>query len=417
MPESPDVARNSMRMKDGSYRSVASPSEVGNYLQLARRPFPDGREALTFSLRGLWHCTMTSDGFQEWSDRIALAVLEGHCVRQASKDGGDVFVEAIRARNAIGTSVSRRSVAVLALVEDALFELRVAEGVAEARASFDQAARTLASVAASAAGAARPAKAIEDEVASDGQVPDAEETDGIPGDPDLDRVRRFVPVSEREIGGRNVLSVIARDVYVFVGSARGFSHWFDDQRAGCRLTEGVDYVDGLLGKSAQKPARGRPPVEYVLTLDAAKEVGMVDKGPRGKELRQYFLECERRLASGEPALQSIAAVGPQLPAVVLADPSLVPRLSAETVPLSIRSYLSTKGFGRGGIGLQVADGLGCLLSFQAQKELVVSLVTAGDPACWFCRHPETGDLLFSRPALDAWWAAHEGEIVAASLGK
>ena len=413
MSESPDVARNSMRMRDGSYRSVASPSEVGNYLQLARRPFPDGREALTFSLRGLWHCTMTPDGFQEWSDRIALAVLEGHCVRQASKDGGDVFVEAIRARNAIGTSVSRRSIAVLALVEDALFELRVAEGVAEARASFDQAARTLASAAESVAGVARPAKATEDEDASDDHAFDAEDE---AGDPDLDQVGRFVPVSEREIAGRKVLSVIARDVHLFVGGGYEFSHWFKEQVGRCALTQGIDYAEGVFARTCEK-SKGRPRRDYVLTLDAAKEIGMVDKGPRGKELRQYFLECERRLAIGEPALQSIAAVAPQLPAVVLADPPLVPRLSAETVPLSIRSYLSTKGFGRGGIGSQLADGLGGLLSSQAQKELVVSLVTAGDPACWFCRHPETGDLLFSRPALDAWWAAHEAEIVAASLGK
>ncbi len=417
MSESPDVARNSMRMKDSSYRSVASPSEVGHYLNLAVRSFPDGRKVLSFSLHGLWSCTMTSDCFRRWSDRILQAGREGHHVRQSAKEGGDIFVDACRVRNVIGRSSSRRSIAALGLVEDALFKMRVAAGVAEARASFDETARSLALVAASAAGTTSPAKAIDHEALSDDQAFYAETTDGEVGGPDLEQVGRFVPILEREIGGRKVLSVIARDVYLFVGSGRGFSHWFDDQRAGCRLIEGVDYVDGISGKSAQNSARGRPRVDYMLTLDAAKEIGMVDKGPRGKELRQYFLECERRLASGEPGLQSIAAVAPQLPAVVLADPPLVPRLSAETVPLSVRSYLSTKGFGRGGIGLQFADGLGGLLSSQAQKELVVSLVTAGDPACWFYRHPETGDLLFSRPALDAWWAAHEGEIVAASLGK
>lgn len=415
MPDSPDVARNSMRMKDGSYRSVASPSEVGNYLNLAVRPFPDGRKALAFSMHGLWSCTMTPYVFRAWSNRILAVVPEGYIVIQADKDGGDVFVDACRVRNVVGMSSSRRSVAVLELVEGALFDLKVAEGVTAARASFDEATRQLAMAADDARQVAAVANAIEHAALPEGHAADAEDTDGA--DPDLDRVGRFVPVLERQIGGRNVLSVIARDVHVFVGGSYRFAHWFKEQVERCRLHDGEDYQEEVFQRNLKNPSAGRPRRDYVLTLDAAKEIGMVDKGPRGKELRQYFLECERRLASGDAASQAASTAVAVLPVRLAAASPTMPRLSAETLPLSIQSYLWTKGFGRGGVGFHVADDLGGLSLTQAQKDLVATLVTAGDPACWFCRHPETGDLLFSRPALDGWWAAHEGEIIAASLGK
>ncbi len=53
---------------------------------------------------------------------------------------------------------------------------------------------------------------------------------------------------------------------------------------------------------------GRPRVDYVVTLDAAKEIGMVDRGPRGKELRRYFIDCERRLLDREQAVPGKAIV-------------------------------------------------------------------------------------------------------------
>ena len=42
--------------------------------------------------------------------------------------------------------------------------------------------------------------------------------------------------------------------------------------------------------------------EYKLTIDTAKEMAMVERNYRGKQVRQYFIECERRLIEQTPRL-------------------------------------------------------------------------------------------------------------------
>ena len=165
---------------------------------------------------------------------------------------------------------------------------------------------------------------------------------------------RFVPVVERELGGRSQLSVAARHVCVFVGSARGFTKWFEEQCAAGRLREGVDYAEEVLGNYAQNPFGGRPRKDFILTLNAAKEIGMLDDGACGKERRLYFLECERRMADGVGATHSptalltssvpsepAAAASPSAASSSAASPSVV---SAGTIPLTLTAYLDLRGF-------------------------------------------------------------------------
>lgn len=49
-----------------------------------------------------------------------------------------------------------------------------------------------------------------------------------------------------------------------------------------------------LYKTIKNPKGGRPTKEYILTLDMAKELAMVEKSDIGRKVRKYFIECERK---------------------------------------------------------------------------------------------------------------------------
>jgi phage anti-repressor protein len=87
--------------------------------------------------------------------------------------------------------------------------------------------------------------------------------------------------------GNNVVS--ARELYSFLQVKTDFSDW-------CKrmfeygFTEDKDFTP-ILGKSLG----GRPSIDYALTLDTAKEIAMIQRTEKGKQARQYFIECEKQL--------------------------------------------------------------------------------------------------------------------------
>ncbi|MDH7789152.1 phage anti-repressor protein [Ochrobactrum sp. AN78] len=59
---------------------------------------------------------------------------------------------------------------------------------------------------------------------------------------------------------------------------------------------------------SQNGEKGRPTVECAISLDMAKELSMVERNEKGKQARQYFIECERRAKDPLAALNAPAAM-------------------------------------------------------------------------------------------------------------
>lgn len=87
------------------------------------------------------------------------------------------------------------------------------------------------------------------------------------------------------------IAVSGRDLHEFLGIETPYTQWFERMVA-YGFTENVDFT-GLSQKS-EKPSGGRPRIEYVMTLDMAKEVSMIQRNEKGKQARQYFIEVEKR---------------------------------------------------------------------------------------------------------------------------
>ena len=89
--------------------------------------------------------------------------------------------------------------------------------------------------------------------------------------------------------------VDGRSLHEFLQVETPFKKWID-RMLEYGFTEGMDFwtedknvyrADGTMMPQKQ--------TEYDLTIDMAKEISMIQRTERGKQARQYFLECEKRL--------------------------------------------------------------------------------------------------------------------------
>lgn len=94
-----------------------------------------------------------------------------------------------------------------------------------------------------------------------------------------------------EMDGRQVVS--ARELHSFLEVKKHFTDWAKDQLEWFAFN--VDYQAVHLQVNASNGIGGTTKVDYALTIDAAKEIAMMSKVAKGKQARQYFIECERRL--------------------------------------------------------------------------------------------------------------------------
>ncbi|WP_323972267.1 antA/AntB antirepressor family protein [Aeromonas hydrophila] len=116
----------------------------------------------------------------------------------------------------------------------------------------------------------------------------------------------ILPINEFLMAGKFIKTVNARELHTFLGVGRGFSTWVQDRIAEYGFIEGMDYtiVEALRSpNSGSTKARPQRVKEYLLALDMAKELSMVERNTEGRRARRYFIDCERRLAEVAPQQQ------------------------------------------------------------------------------------------------------------------
>ena len=99
------------------------------------------------------------------------------------------------------------------------------------------------------------------------------------------------PLVEIEIGGELQLGVDARSLHKTLGSKQDFSTWIKRRISQCQFKENFDYI-----RFHQKmEANNATLVEYVVTADMAKHLGLMEKTPQGHQIREYFIQQEKVL--------------------------------------------------------------------------------------------------------------------------
>ncbi|QHJ82924.1 antA/AntB antirepressor family protein [uncultured Bartonella sp.] len=110
----------------------------------------------------------------------------------------------------------------------------------------------------------------------------------------------FPTVSNGKIGGEQIQTVNARDLHAFLENGDKFATWIKDKIETYNFVENQDFMS--FSENTEKPKGGRPSKEYAISLDMAKELAMVERNEKGKQARQYFIECERRAKDPVAAL-------------------------------------------------------------------------------------------------------------------
>lgn len=101
-------------------------------------------------------------------------------------------------------------------------------------------------------------------------------------------MKALIPINQSE-GGKDVVS--ARVLHQFLEIPTKFTDWWARRLAEypC-FEENVDFCS-ILSESTG----GRQAQDFVITLDMAKELSMVERTDKGQQARRYFIDCEKQL--------------------------------------------------------------------------------------------------------------------------
>lgn len=90
--------------------------------------------------------------------------------------------------------------------------------------------------------------------------------------------------------------VSARELHQFLEAGSNVNTWFKNQVERAMLQEGIDFI-----QINEESTGGRPSIDYVISLQSAKEIAMLNGGEKGKQARLYFIECEKQLKNNTPS--------------------------------------------------------------------------------------------------------------------
>lgn len=85
----------------------------------------------------------------------------------------------------------------------------------------------------------------------------------------------------------DTMTVSARDLHEALGVDTDFRHWFP-RMCEYGFTEGTDFRTKMTESTG-----GRPAMDADISIDMAKEICMIQRTQKGKEIRQYFIAVQK----------------------------------------------------------------------------------------------------------------------------
>lgn len=103
----------------------------------------------------------------------------------------------------------------------------------------------------------------------------------------------LVPVYETDKGEK---VVNGRELHQVLQSGQDFSTWVKKRLTECDAEENKDY--DLLHNSVEQVSGTKHRIDYIIKLDTAKEMAMLERNEKGKQVRKYFIAVEEKYKQG-----------------------------------------------------------------------------------------------------------------------
>lgn len=97
-----------------------------------------------------------------------------------------------------------------------------------------------------------------------------------------------IRITKQNINGSELNSVNARHIHDFLHVKTKFSDWIK------RAIERYDFIENQDYAILKNGNGNNAFIDYVVTIDMAKELSMLENNPKGKATRKYFIEFEKR---------------------------------------------------------------------------------------------------------------------------
>lgn len=135
------------------------------------------------------------------------------------------------------------------------------------------------------------------------------------------------------------ITLSARELHEFLGVSTRYNDWIK-RMVEYGFNENTDY-QAITQKRVTAQGNETSFIDHEITLDMAKEIAMIQRSDKGKEVRQYFLELERRWNSPEAVMnRALEYSRKQVKALMEENKELKPKaLFADAVSASNESIL------------------------------------------------------------------------------
>ena len=106
----------------------------------------------------------------------------------------------------------------------------------------------------------------------------------------------LIPVVDGVIGEEEQPCVDARTLHQWLKNGDRFATWIKKRIKTYGFIENEDYsMVSVISEIKKGRGGNRRSVDYLLTLDVAKELSMVENNEQGRTARRYFINCEKTL--------------------------------------------------------------------------------------------------------------------------